>query len=76
MTTQLELPMPAPTLTGITHVVLPDFSLACGVDYLNMPAGDRVLFGWVNTPPTCVWCHSLGRDYCQTAATTMQGRQA
>ena len=63
------------TTAGVTHICLPDFSLACGVGYLEKPANDRVLFGW-SKPPTCPWCRSLGRAYCQHVASEMQRRAA
>lgn len=73
MSSQLELfaptvPACAP-LTGIKHICLPDFSLACGITFLQKPDGDRVLFGrpanWRDV--TCNWCRALGRDYCRHA---------
>lgn len=66
----------APESTGITHVCLPDFSLACGIGYLERPNGDRVSFGWGKSAPTCVWCRSLGKAYCRAMSHRMQDRQA
>lgn len=78
MTEQLELPMPTAPLTGIKHICFPDFTLACGLGYLEKPAGDRVHFGrparWRDV--TCVWCRAVGRDYCGAVINAMQGRAA
>ena len=62
---------------GVTHAVLPDFSLACGIGYLEKPAGDRVTFSanrWHQV--TCVWCHSLGAAWYRHAVALQQGRAA
>lgn len=62
---QLELPMPAAPLTGVKHTCFPDFSLACGLGFLEKPSGDRVHLGrparWRDV--TCDDCRALGRAY-------------
>lgn len=81
--TQLTLDLPAlvpprAPLTGIMHVCLPNFSLACGLDFLEKPKGDRVFFGpprrWADV--TCVWCRALGRAWCRRMLLAQQGRLA
>ena len=75
---QMTLDLPRADLTGIIHVCLPNFSLACGIDFLEKPSGDRVILGagkdWHKV--TCVWCRCQGRAYLSSRVQAMQGRQA
>lgn len=72
MSEQLALDLPPAPETGVVHTCLPDFTLACGLTFLEKPEGDRVTFGWHATKPTCVWCRSLGRDYANAMCRQMQ----
>jgi hypothetical protein len=61
---------------GLTHLLLPNFAIACGIDFLDRPAAEKVAFKWIGKGITCPWCHALGRRWYERVIARQQGKAA